>query len=286
MHMILRPINKILHNLVIRSLLTLIFAASMQYIDIAYAEDASGSILRDVNGDGKVSILAFGDSITYGVGDGVNDPNDGLEGLTFTDGTLGYPKRLTGLLSVPVKNTGVPGENLATDGLRRLPTTIGGSDADFVVLLEGINDARSFLSNGTYEMILQKAINVVSVFGKVPVLMTMPSPCCDHEFLNGIALGYSDVVRRVAPANQLKYADLSRSWITTCVDKARCELYNLPEGLHPNPRGYTVMAQTIASTFLDIDIFAANGAADLAAATGVDPGKIIVKPDVAAAEVQ
>ena len=59
-------------------------------------------------------------------------------------------------------------------------------------------------------------------------------------------------------------------------------MYNLPDGIHPNTRGYDAIAQTVLATLYGIDIFAAQGAADLEAALGLAAGTVIVRPDPAA----
>jgi len=83
--------------------------------------------LLDANCDGKVKIVCFGDSITFGVADNL---------------ALGYPGRL--LLNyapnTEIVNLGIPGEN-TDQGILRAPLQFAShTDADFVVTLEGVND--------------------------------------------------------------------------------------------------------------------------------------------------
>lgn len=252
--------------------------------DLQAQESAQNTaVLSDINGDGKVSILAFGDSLTYGVGDGTS-PGDEVtrETVPFTNGTLGYTKRLQALLSVPVANAGVPGEEISKGGLQRLPS-VSKSGVDIVTFLEGINDVLNLVADGNYEMYLQKAINIMQVNGKTPVLGTLPKTCCDHEGQAGGAESYSAVVRRVGAGNGLAVADIAKAWELTCKNKLECELYNLPEGLHPNSVGYAVMAQTFAASLLGINIFAQDGAQQLADATGRPVTDILVKPEAVVA---
>jgi len=56
-----------------------------------------------LNNDGKILLMAFGDSITAGVGDGPGAEN-------FPRPPAGYPLRLQSLLGLPVVNDGDPGE--------------------------------------------------------------------------------------------------------------------------------------------------------------------------------
>jgi hypothetical protein len=45
-----------------------------------------------------------------------------------------------------------------------------------------------------------------------------------------------------------------------------------------------VISQVVASALLGIDIFSISGAADLEAALGLNPGDVVVQPDVGATE--
>ena len=78
------------------------------------ASAESETLLVDRNGDESVSILAFGDSLTYGVGDG-SAPGKVVEEPSRANSPAGYPKRIQNLSGVRVSNSGVPGEQLALD---------------------------------------------------------------------------------------------------------------------------------------------------------------------------
>jgi lysophospholipase L1-like esterase len=80
-------------------------------------------VLRDQDGDGNIVVLCFGDSITAGT----------LYGA--------YPGELRKRLNGPaVVNEGLFGETSA-EGRQRLPRVLDKVRPDYVVLLEGINDA-------------------------------------------------------------------------------------------------------------------------------------------------
>lgn len=236
-----------------------------------------GSIFEDLNNDGQVRILAFGDSITYGVGDGTS-PGQVVDTPPVTDGTLGYPARIESLFGVVVDNRGFPGEELAVGGVERFPKVLRSSTADIVIIKEGANDSLYRLDRGTYSRYLQKVINVAFALGKTPVLSTLARPCCNHDGRQPFTDSYSDVVRELAFVNDLRFADIDRAWRTTCKNKEKCELYNLPDGLHPNSVGYDVIAQTMLSSMLGIDIFAPDGAQLLEGALGLPTGDVVVKP--------
>ena len=245
-----------------------IFIFASYWASAAFAAD---SALVDTNGDGVVKILAFGDSITYGIGDG---------GLGTVLGPRGYPKRLANLTGVLVTNDGVPGEVLTTNGVDRFVSSVRSAKPDVVVLMEGANDAYNHVDYATFNDAEQRLINAASVLGVKIFIVTLPTPCCDH-FAESLATSrYSDLTRVLSGVNEIQYIDLEKAWASTCVNKSACELYNLPEGLHPTAKGYDVIAQTIAAGLLGIDILSAGGAAELEAKLGLTAGTVIVKPVV------
>lgn len=246
----------------------------------ASGQTGPASVLVDRNDDGVVSVLAFGDSITFGVGDGV-EPGEFVEIAPQTDGRVGYPLRVEGLYGISVENRGIPGEELAKGGVERFVSVVSASKADVVVILEGFNDSLFRVDRGTYSRLLQKLINATVALGRTPVLATLQTPCCNHAGREPFIDSYSSVVQELAFINDLRVADLDRAWRTTCRNKVECELFNLPEGLHPNKRGYDVMAQTILAALLGIDVFAIDGASQLEGALGLPAGSVLVKPEVA-----
>lgn len=239
---------------------------------LAYQAHAEDSLLT-----GSPVYQAVGDSITYGVGDGTH-PGETVSTVPVTDGSKGYPNRLRQLLGISVLNQGFPGEELALGGVARIPAVVAQSKGTIVGLFEGSNDARQGTSSEEYRRALQRSVNVIRLFGKEPFLVTLPRPCCDRAFFAGGVEALSNVVRAVAAANDIRVADVELAWKTTCENADACELYNIPEGLHPNSRGYDVIAQVISAALLGVDIFSGGGASDLASALGVEESEIIVKP--------
>ncbi len=102
-----------------------ICAVGGSFVDQAVAcPDIDG--LLDTNCDRKLVIITFGDSITAGRRDATG---------------LGYPGRMRQLLpDAEILNFGVPGES-TPDGRRRAIYQIPSRrEADFVIILEGVND--------------------------------------------------------------------------------------------------------------------------------------------------
>jgi lysophospholipase L1-like esterase len=213
--------------------------------DSAKAQNAG--FLADRNGDSSVSVLTFGDSITYGVGDGTN-PGDYVEEIEQSGEARGYPQRLSAALSAGVDNGGVPGERFLNDGLIRSTSLIIGSDVDTVVIMEGTNDAIHRIDGRDYRIALQKLINVARAEGKGVVLNTLPPPVAMRAPLALFTTLYSSIIRDLAVVNSVGLADVEQSFRATCPDLDNCQLYNLPEGLHPNSVGYDLIAKVVTET--------------------------------------
>jgi len=232
--------------------------------------------LSDQNGDGVVRIVAFGDSITAGVGDGGSNGDQ----LAPATSSSGFPDRLERLIGLPVDNLGLPGEEIATSGVERILGVLTASAPDYLVITEGTNDAVKQLGSEQYRDALQRIINVARAQGAQVVLQTLPPPCCEHSSLTLFTESYSNLIAELGLVNSLAVSDVEHAWITTCSSLLSCDLYNLPEGLHPNSRGYDVIAQTLAATMVGVDIFAASGAKDLENTLGLEAGSVIVRPGV------
>lgn len=233
---------------------------------------------EDLNQDGLVSYIGFGDSITFGVGDGtavgqfVDDP-------PLTNGSQGYLERIRTLAGLATFNQGAPGEVFTEEGVFRFPSAVTSNQADYIGILEGANDATLQVSITDYRLALQRAVNVARATGKMPVVITIPPPCCNHKSIAPITGSYSSVARNISNINDVLLADVERAWATTCQNKSQCELWNVPDGLHPNTLGYQVMAETVLATLLEIDIFAPDGPLKLEEVLGLPEGSVATKAD-------
>lgn len=223
-------------------------------------------VITDSNNDGTLRVLAFGDSITAGVGDSSGQ---------------GYAPRLAELTGLAVSASAIPGEELAEDGVRRFPAALTAASPDAVIIFEGENDAIRQVDSSQISSSYQRMINVANILGVTPILTTLTPPCCEHAGPALFTSAYSAIAHEMAVDNQILVVDLERAWRSTCVNKEECELFNLPEGLHPNAQGYTVIAQTMAAGLFGIEIFSAAGAAALEEALGLPAGTVLVKPDQA-----
>lgn len=235
------------------------------------------SMLYDRNGDGEIKILAFGDSITRGVGDFV-EAGEEVFSASHVEEEAGYPLRIEHYLNVAVHNQGIPGERLLRDGLGRAIGLLTSTNPDIVVVLEGANDSIDRVSKGSYVRSLQILVNIASMYGTEPVIATIPPSCRDHSSLQPIINSYNEEIRYLVTSNGLVSADVYKAFSNTC-DINNCYLMNLPEGLHPNIEGYDVIGEVITSALLNIDIFAPTGAQLLEQALNLTAGSIKTIPD-------
>lgn len=213
---------------------------------------ADGPLLEDRNGDGQVEVMAFGDSITYGVGDGFS-PGEYVSSISDIGDPRGYPLRLSSLLGVSVLNAGVPGEELVglsgvrEAGVDRFASIALGSSADLIVLMEGANDARFEVSPSLYARNIQKVVNVARADNRNLLIATLPPPTLQRAEFAPRIISYSTVVRDLGAVNSIPVVDIAAGFLTECPEISVCSYYNLPEGLHPNTLGYDAIASMIAN---------------------------------------
>ena len=104
------------------------------------------------------TILAFGDSLTFG------------KGASRTDA---YPAVLEQLSGQPVVNAGVSGET-TEEGVIRLPGLLQEHKPALVILFEGGNDILQNLNKTETKANLKHMINEIQAFGAQVVLVAVP----------------------------------------------------------------------------------------------------------------
>ena len=188
--------------------------------------------------------LAFGDSITEGVGDTGGNQN-------------GYPGRLQGLLRAAgqnearVVNHGVGGETTA-QGLSRIGSVLS-SGGDFILIMEGTNDINARISTNTIFFNLQQMVDRSKAAGVTPIWATIiplrPSAGTTADRDLAIAMRQRSLnENRDLVDNYAEYSYTPSAW----PDLYNTNLSGDPVG-HPNARGYDVIAQTFADVILDND---------------------------------
>jgi lysophospholipase L1-like esterase len=211
---------------------------------------SSGIGIEDLNQDGTVRILCFGDSITRGVGDGPSADS-------LPPSPAGYPARLQPLLAPETKlplvviDDGVPGER-TPDGVPRRARDLETNTPDYTILLEGTND----VEDGHADIALpniQRMINSVFGAGAQPLLGTITPSCCTHknQLPEPAILFYNRQLRAIAANNSIPLIDFYAAFTGGPEDPydSTLGLIHVPEGLHPTPSGYDLMASTAQMIF-------------------------------------
>ena len=165
-------------------------------------------------------ILAYGDSLTYGYN---------------VKRSESYPAKLEVLTGVSVINSGVSGE-VSAQGLKRLPKVLDEHHPQLLILCHGGNDLLRKMDLEEMESNIRGMIQL-SLDRDIPViLLGVPKP--------GIFLSSFDVYKKIAdPMNIIFIEDLISDVLG---DKSLKS-----DSIHPNKKGYNVMAEEIYSLLLD-----------------------------------
>lgn len=257
-----------------RKLLFLILA----FVCLSSLGSAQQGLLENAEASDPFVVLAYGDSLTYGVGDGIA-PESLQEIVEIPSTPQGYPLRIADLLGLIVQNEGLPGDLLSEDrALQRFPATLRESNADVVILFEGENDAIFRFNPERFRTRLQKLVNIAQHQNRKVVLTTLPPPCCDRKERAIYTRAYSQQIRLLARINEISLTEVEQAWDLRCPVSSECDLVNRPEGLHPNELGYDFLGQMFAATLLGIDPLSSDGTEMLAEATEIPLESILIIP--------
>jgi lysophospholipase L1-like esterase len=189
--------------------------------------------------------LAFGDSITEGVG---SEPVAGLRFLAAEPYPLGVQVRLAieyPLQTFTVVNAGVAGEYAHAGGVTRFRSVLLANNPEVVLLMEGTNDLlfASGLDAGIAAldtMILQaQALNVRVLLATIPP--QRPDGVRNRAPIAAQIAPFNDRVRALAAARGVVLVDVYNAMINDL------SLIGVDD-LHPTDRGFAVIADTFAAS--------------------------------------
>ncbi len=162
-------------------------------------------------------VLAFGDSITYGTGAAAAES---------------YPAQLETLVGRRIVRAGVPGE-LTAQALARLPAALDEHWPQLLVLCIGGNDFLRRLGNRQAEANVREMVKLARARGVAVLLIGTPEPgfaVTPPAFYAGIAKEYRLPYEEGIIGQVLKDKSLKA------------------DPIHPNARGYRVIAERLAET--------------------------------------
>ncbi len=190
------------------------------------------------------TVVAYGDSITRGwpyyqnIGSG--ERNGGyVPGLEAQLNAANW--------NVLVRNWGYPAQLISdiagpSSGQSRINYVLGQSNPHYVVLMEGTNDLPFGLSPGTIINAIGHVVDDIQAFGAEPLVGTL-LPRFDGNF--AIA-STNNLIRSLSADENIGLVDFySAASLATWFSL-------MPDHLHPNLAGYSLMADTAFQSFSDI----------------------------------
>lgn len=167
------------------------------------------------------NIIAFGDSLTLGLG----------------SASGGYPGHLEAILDSSgrpstVINAASDGESTA-GGVGRIDATLGSVRTNFVLIMEGTNDCFGGISAQTGQFNLQAMISSAKRAGVVPLISTIPP--VNYPAVNDIiGNAWNPMIYQLAANNGIALVDNFASLLPY--------VGGFSDGVHPDDGGYHLMA--------------------------------------------
>jgi len=166
------------------------------------------------------SIIAFGDSLTYGYGADIKDS---------------YPSVLSKMSGYNVINAGLSGE-LSEQGVERLPSILDKYNAKIMILCHGGNDIIQRKSQKELKANLKTMIKMAKARNIQVLLVGVPD-------ISLLGLSTLSLYKDVAKEEEIPYAeDILEDIIGNDLLKS--------DYIHPNAKGYHIMADKIYQILL------------------------------------
>ena len=166
-------------------------------------------------------ILAYGDSLTYGIG--------------ANAATQSYPAVLQKLTGFTVINAGISGE-VTAQGLQRLPMVLKNVKPNLVILCHGGNDLIRRLGKEQLKSNLNKMITLIQASGAEVVLLGVPN--------FNLMLSVPELYSELAEAYNLPI-DIE------LLSKLERDPKMKSDQIHPNAAGYSVMATVVQKLLVE-----------------------------------
>lgn len=166
------------------------------------------------------TIVAFGDSLTYGTG---------------ADDADSYPALLEQSSGITVINSGVPGE-ISSEGVARLPAVLVEHQPDLVILCHGGNDLLRRRNQTVLAQNLQKMIENIQQSGAEVVLIAVPEP--------KLTLGVPAIYQQLAEQYNIP---INQSVIRYILKDNQLK----SDPIHPNGAGYAQLAEAVHELLIE-----------------------------------
>lgn len=172
-----------------------------------------------VNLDSRGSeIIAFGDSLTAGYGAGAGED---------------YPSKLSAMTGISIRNAGVSGDTTES-ALERLEEDVLGGDPRIVIVGLGGNDYLRSVPVSTTEANLRTIIDRIQDRGAMVILLGFRFPSLNTN--------YGAMYERVAE-------EKGALFIPDLLDGILGDPSLKSDSIHPNARGYELMAERVSGPF-------------------------------------
>lgn len=169
----------------------------------------------------NTTILAFGDSLTYGIGADKNES---------------YPEVLSTLLGVKVISSGIPGE-VSQDGLVRLQSVLEKTNPNILILCHGGNDILKKHNLDLTKQNLKTMIEMAQIKNIRVILVGVPM------WRGFLGIQTAKIYDELVDELDIDYEGDILEYIINDVNLKA-------DRVHPNNKGYQQMAQALAKVIL------------------------------------